>query len=183
MANIGYIRYSIWEENPAKQLENIKLDKFFEEKSTSSAVRRAKLSECLKFLKKGDMLHVQSIDRIARSMVDLKDLVVSLVDKGISIKFYEEKLIFTDKNSLLEQELFFHLNAFASFEKRLVKDRQKEGIYKAQLAGINFGRPRKISKKLKEHILAERKKGVPHAHLAKEHNVSVSSIYKLESNK
>lgn len=179
MRNIGYIRFSSWEEGAFSQLKNIELDRVFEEKINASTVKKPILEECLKSLKCGDTLHVESMDRLARNMLDLQNIVYSLMQRKVKIHFHMEKLIFSDTSSPLEKELFNHLNIFAFFEKSLIMDRQREGIMKAKVAGKPLGRKPKISDKKREKIKAELKAGAKHADLAKKYNLSLSSIYKI----
>lgn len=85
--DIGYIRVSSVGQNTTRQLEGVELDKRFEEKvSAKGTADRVKLAECLEFCRDGDVLHVHSIDRLARNLVDLQQLVTQLVTKGVTVR-------------------------------------------------------------------------------------------------
>ena len=167
MANVGYIRVSSVEQNLARQLENVRLDKIFEEKASAAAQRPA-LAECMAYLREGDTLYVHSIDRLARSL------------KGVTVHFHSENMIFGDGKAFPMQELLFQiLGAFAQFERSIIKERQAEGIAKAKKEGRHLGRPRKISLADKQVILTQLAEGRAPAAIAAEYGVSVSSVYKL----
>ena len=68
--DIGYIRVSTFDQNTARQntaFEKVRLDKVFEDKASGKDVHRPELERCLEMLREGDVLHVHSIDRLARS--------------------------------------------------------------------------------------------------------------------
>ncbi len=183
MANIGYIRVSTESQNTARQLENVALDKVFEDKISSSKPNRPALADCLSYLREGDTLHVHSIDRLARNLVELQSMVQELTQKGVTVCFHSENLTFggnPESNKLMAmQELLFQiLGAFAQFERNLIRERQQEGIERAKKEGRHLGRPRKLSPKDKEEIRKQHKEGVSPAKLATDFSVNVSTVYK-----
>ena len=106
-SNIGYIRVSSNNQNTDRQLDGIILEKVFTEKqSGKSSNDRPQLQECLSWIRKGDTLHVHSIDRLARNLVDLQNLVISITAKGVTLKFHKEGLTFTgDSNNPMNKLL------------------------------------------------------------------------------
>ena len=183
MADVGYIRVSSLEQNLARQLEQIRLDKIFEEKA-SAAAKRPVLAECIAYLREGDILHVHSIDRLARSLIELQSLVKDLNSKGVTVHFHSENMIFGEGKAFPMQELLFQiLGAFAQFERSIIKERQAEGIAKAKKEGRHLGRPRKISLQDKQAILVQLAEGRAPSAIAEEYGVSVSSVYKVRGNK
>lgn len=66
--NVGYIRVSSVDQNTARQLEGVYLDNVFEEKASAKDTKRPELQACIDYLRKGDVLHVHSIDRLARKL-------------------------------------------------------------------------------------------------------------------
>ena len=181
MSDIGYIRISTSEQNLSRQLESVKLDKIFEEKISSTAITRPVLIECINYLREGDTLHVHCIDRLARNLGDLQNIVSSLNEKGVIVHFHTENMTFTSNASPLQGLLFQTLEAFTQFEKNLIRERQQEGIERAKKEGRHLGRPRKISLEDKKDILIKLKEGKSPAVIAEEYGVSVSSVYKLQS--
>ena len=87
MSNVGYIRVSSYGQNTDRQLVGIELDKTFEEKASAKDTKRPQLQACLEWLRDGDTLHVHSIDRLARNLQDLLNLVKQLTGNGIAVTF------------------------------------------------------------------------------------------------
>lgn len=75
MANVGYKRVGSTDQSTARQLDGIVLDEVFEDQISGVTTERPALQEMLKFVRKGDTIHVHSIDRLARSLKDLLELV------------------------------------------------------------------------------------------------------------
>ena len=93
----------------------------------------------LDFLRKGDVLTVTRIDRLARSIGDLQDLVRALKAKGASLKATEQPI---DTSTAAGKCFLDMLGVFAEFETNLRKERQMEGIAKAKAAGAFRFEPR-----------------------------------------
>lgn len=144
MAEVGYIRVSTADQHTRRQLEGVHLDKVFSEKISGSSAARPALRECLNYLREGDTLHVHSLDRLARSLTDLKAIVTALTEKGVIILFHKENLLFSPSGSgttPFDTLLFHVLGAFAEFERELIRTRQQEGIEAAKRQGVRLGRP------------------------------------------
>jgi len=99
MTNIGYIRVSTVDQNTARQLDGVALQEVFEEKMSAVTTKRPKLKECMRFLRKGDTLHVHSIDRLARNLADLLSVLNDLIKRFVTIKFHKENLTFTGEDN------------------------------------------------------------------------------------
>lgn len=185
MADVGYIRVSCHEQNTARQLDGVKLDKLFTDKESGGNTKREGLSRCLDYIREGDVLHVHSIDRLARNLLDLQRLVEELTGKGITIQFHQENLVFSGSNSgilsPLQTLLFQVLGAFAQFERACIRERQKEGLARCKAAGKRLGRPAKLSNEIRGQILAELNAGSMPSLLAQKYGISVSSVYKLRA--
>jgi DNA invertase Pin-like site-specific DNA recombinase len=76
---VGYVRVSSGSQNTDRQLADIELDRTFEEKVSGKNMERPQLQACLSHLREGDVLHVHSIDRLARNLLDLQQIVNGLV--------------------------------------------------------------------------------------------------------
>lgn len=146
MNRIGYIRVSTNQQNTARQLDSIQLDKVFEEKESGVNKDRQQLKAMIDYVREGDVVYVHSIDRLGRSLIDLKNIVEQLKSKGVSIVFVKNNLEFSADKSNSTHELMFNiLGSFAQFERELIKERQAEGIAKAKLEGVYKGKPRKVT--------------------------------------
>lgn len=176
--NIGYIRVSSEGQNTARQLEGITLDKEFTDTMSGSTKNRPQLEECLRYLRKGDTLHVHSIDRLARNLADLQEIIEGLVVKEVSVKFHHENLIFTGDDNPMATFTLQMMGAFAEFERRISKGRQREGINAAKKKGKHLGRP-KLEKSLIEVAIGFKTEGLSVVDIGKRMNLSRPSVYKL----
>ena len=152
-AKIGYVRLSTVEQNTARQLVGITLDRVFEEKvSAKNNGNRPVLREMLGFIRDGDDLYVHSMDRLARNLKDLLTLVTTITDKGVTLHFVKENLTFEAKAKAtpFNKLLLGLLGSVAEFERELILERQREGIAQAKARGAYKGRkpiaPEKIEK-------------------------------------
>lgn len=174
---IGYVRVSSEDQNPNRQLDGQQLDRIFTDKISGRSIDRPALSECLKYIRSGDILVVHSMDRLARNLDDLRSIVKSLTDQQIRVEFIKEGLTFTGEDSPMSTLLLSVMGAFAEFERSLIRERQREGIEIAKKNGKYKGRKKSLSeeqiKKIKELDAA----GVPKTKIAHEYKVSRQTIY------
>lgn len=174
---VGYIRVSSYGQNDERQLESVELDEVFREKVSAKTTKRPVLHEALKYVRKGDELHVHSIDRLARNLSDLQGLVQGLVKRGVSVHFHKEALTFTGEDSPMSKLMLQIIGAVAEFERSLIRERQREGIAQAKKAGKQFGQPAKLSPEQVQEIhalVADRHSKVE---IAKKFAVSRQTIY------
>jgi DNA invertase Pin-like site-specific DNA recombinase len=142
---IGYIRVSTLEQNTARQLDDLVLDKVFTDKASGRDTRRPELETLMQFAREGDTVVVHSMDRLARNLDDLRRIVRNLTDRGIKIQFVKESLIFTGEDSPMANLLLSVMGAFAEFERALIRERQLEGIALAKQRGAYKGRKKTLS--------------------------------------
>lgn len=112
-----------------------------ETRSGTTTTGRAELQTVLDFLRPGDVLMVTRIDRLARSIGDLQDIVRAVKAKGATLKATEQLI---DTGTAAGKCFLDMLGVFAEFETNLRKERQLEGIAKAKAAGVYKGRPASI---------------------------------------
>lgn len=177
---IGYVRVSTVEQHTDRQLAGITLDKVFEDKCSGKDTNRPQLTACLEYLRDGDTLYIHSIDRLARSLRDLLNIVQGLLARKVSIKFIKEGMEFNSDTSNPTQDLYLKiLGAVAEFERQMIRERQREGILLARQRNAyeNCGRKPSLTPKQIEEIKARLALGEPLAHLAKEYSVSRQTIY------
>ena len=176
MAKVGYIRVSTVDQNTDRQLDGIELEEVFEEKISGKSANRPQLQECLRYLRKGDELHVHSIDRLARNLLDLQKLVQELTGRGVTITFHKENMTFDGSSSNPMHKLLLQiLGAFAEFERSMIRERQAEGIAAAREKGTHLGRRSKLTKEQISQIKARRLENK--TALAKEFGCSRQTIY------
>lgn len=176
--HIGYIRVSSVDQNTARQLESVQLDKVFEEKvSGAKTENRKALQDCLGYLRDGDTLHVHSIDRLARNLLELQKIVDDLVGRGVVVRFHKESLTFSDASEPMQRLLLQVLGSFAEFERTMIRERQREGIEAAKRAGKSLGRPSVLTAQQIEEARARRARGEPVAQIAKDFGISRAAMY------
>lgn len=182
MAHIAYLRVSTTDQNTDRQLPDtaINFDKTFTDKCSGGTVKRPALAELKDYVREGDTIHVHSIDRLARNLVDLKQLVSDWNSQGISVKFHKESLSFNAGGSDHMAELMLNmLGAVAQFELAMIQERRQEGIEKAKAAGKYRGRPTNESNH--QRISELRSQGVSLRKIANEVGVSLSTVQRALS--
>lgn len=176
---IGYIRVSSTAQNTERQLADLELDKIFEDKVSAKDTKRAGLENCLEYLREDDVLHVHSIDRLARNLADLQKIVKSLLDKGVSVFFHKENLIFNGSEDAMARLMLQMMGAFAEFERSLIRERQREGIANAKAKGIKLGRKASLSKDQINEVKHMVSTGFSKSEIASRFGVSRQTIYNV----
>jgi DNA invertase Pin-like site-specific DNA recombinase len=171
----GYARVSTTDQDLSLQrdaLERAGCTVIREEKvSGTSRKGRSELETLMSFLRKGDTLVVTRIDRLARSMKDLQDIVHELKGKGVTLKATEQPI---NTGSAAGKAFLDMLGVFAEFETNLRRERQMEGIAKAKAAGIYKGRPVTV-----DHagIIKARAAGMQPRVIARSFGCALSTVY------
>ena len=178
---IGYARVSTSDQNLARQLAVLgEVDRMFEEK-LSGALRAGPiaLADMIGYAREGDTVVVSSMDRLARSVVDLNQIVGELTAKGVAVEFINERVTFSPGSSDPFAE--FQLNIMASFaqlERAITRERQAEGIRAAKARGVYHGRSRRLTTEqlavAREFIAA----GVSKAEVARRLSIDRSTLYR-----
>src|SRR6202051_1392689 len=143
-----------------------------EKRSGTTTSGRAELQTVLDFLGAGDVLMVTRIDRLARSIGDLQDIVRAVKAKGASLKATEQPI---DTSTAAGKAFLDMLGVFAEFETNLRKERQAEGIAKAKAAGVYKGRPPSIDI---VKVCDLKKKGLGASEIAKALKIGRASVYR-----
>lgn len=149
---IGYARVSTVGQDLESQKEKLiqeGCERLFVEKVTgTSTAPRTQLQEMKEFAREGDTIIVTKIDRLARSIIDLNNIVREMNRKGVTVRFLHDNLEFrAGKQATAMQELMFNiLGSFAQFERSLIVERTAEGRERAKKQGKHLGRPAKPKK-------------------------------------
>lgn len=176
---IGYIRVSSIQQNTERQLQDVDLDKVFEDKISAKDTNRAGLNDCLDYLREDDVLHVHSIDRLARNLADLQKIVGDLIDRGISVHFHKENLIFNGEDDAMAKLMLQMMGAFAEFERNLIRERQREGIALAKMNGKKLGRKASLNKEQITEVRYMINAGFSKSKVAERFGVSRQTIYNV----
>ena len=136
---IGYARVSSIGQSLEVQLDKLRdCDKIFQEKRSGKQTdNRPELLKALDYVREGDSLVISRLDRMARSVIDLAKIAERLQKKSVALKVLDQSI----DTGTSEGKLMFHmLSAFAEFENDIRRERQQDGIAKAQANGVRFGR-------------------------------------------
>jgi DNA invertase Pin-like site-specific DNA recombinase len=175
--NVGYIRVSTVEQNIARQLDGVHLDKTFTDRASGKSTDRPQLAACLEYCREGDTLHVHSMDRLARNLEDLLRLVRELTAKGVMVSFHKEKQTFSGDSDPMAMLMLQLLGAFAGFERQLLLERVREGVAIAKAAGKYKGGHKKLSDERAAQLRARVGQGIPKAKVAREFGISRDTLY------
>ena len=172
----GYARVSSSGQDLTIQVEaltNAGCETIRQEKISGTSVQgRDELNTLLDFLRKGDELVVTRVDRLARSIRDLQNIVYDLDKKGVVLSATEQPI---QTNTSAGKCFLDMLGVFGEFETNLRKERQMEGIAKAKEKGVYKGRkPSVDADKVKEL----RDSGLGASAIAKEMGIGRASVYR-----
>ena len=182
MALYGYARVSSLDQDLAIQEEKLRTAGCqvirAEKRSGAGREGRTELQLLLDFLHQGDTLVVTRIDRLARSVRDLQDIVYELRAKGVALKATEQSV---DTGSAAGKAFLDMLGVFAEFETNLRRERQLEGIKAAKAKGIYKGRKASIDP-LEVRRLREAE-GLGPSAIARRLGIGRASVYRVLENK
>lgn len=140
--------------------------------SGSSREGRSELATLLEFIRPGDTLMVTRIDRLARSIGDLQDIVRALKAKGAALKASEQPI---DTSTAAGKAFLDMLGVFAELETNLRRERQAEGIAKAKAAGVYRGRKPSVDVDAVRTLHAE---GMGASAIATQLGIGRASVYR-----
>lgn len=175
---IGYIRVSSFEQNTDRQLDGLELDNIFTDKVSGKSTDRPALQEMLRHLRKGDQLFVHSMDRLARNLIDLRQMVAELTAKGVRVQFMKEGLTFTGDDAPMSMLMLSIMGAVAEFERSIIRERQAEGIKIAKTKGVYKGRKASLTYDQVEEVRLKVAAGVPKAKIAREYKCNRETLYR-----
>jgi DNA invertase Pin-like site-specific DNA recombinase len=190
MSTKGFIRVSTLDQDTEKNKLDIlqfansrKLGnvEFIEEKvSGTKDYRKRKLGALLDTMKKGDVLIVPELSRIARSTIQILEVIQLTQDRGITLYSLKENFCNMD-NSIASTVTKTIFALVSQIERELISLRTKEALHARKVEGKQLGRPKgKGKSKLdthKEDILKMLSYGVPKTMIAKQYNTSVGNLY------
>jgi len=110
---VGYLRVSALDQKELRQLEGIILDKRFVDKASGKDMHRPQLQQLTEYVREGDTVVCHTMDRLARNLDDLRQIVLGLTERGIHVRFEKESLTFTGEDSPMSRLLLSVMGAFA----------------------------------------------------------------------
>ncbi len=174
---VGYARTSTIEqkagfEGQIRELEDAGAEKIFKEQ-VSALGERDELENALDWVREGDTFLVTKLDRLARSLKHLSEIVDSLTEKGVTLRVLNIGL---DTSTPTGNLMLNMLGAVAQFERDMMLERQREGIARAKLEGKYSGRPRSIDPEDVKKLVQE---GATVKEIQQRLGVSRASVYRL----
>jgi DNA invertase Pin-like site-specific DNA recombinase len=151
----GYGRVSTLDQNPDSQHDalvaaGVTADHMFIEKASTRLTTRPKLEELRKLLRRGDKITVTKLDRIARSTLDLLQIVAALDESGVELDVLSGPL---NRDDPYGKALFGIQAVFAELERDLIRMRTMEGLAAARARGRVGGRKPKLSVAQQKELL------------------------------
>ena len=172
----GYARVSTTDQDLTIQIDALNAagcETIRQEKVSGTSVQgRDELNTLLEFMREGDELIVTRVDRLARSIRDLQNIVYDLNKKGVTISATEQPI---DTKTSAGKCFLDMLGVFGEFETNLRKERQMEGILKAKEKGVYKGRKPSVDV---EKVRELRDSGLGASAIAKELGIGRASVYR-----
>ncbi len=176
---IGYARTSTLEQKASleaqrESLRGVGCEKVYEEQISSVAFRES-LNAAMEFCREGDVLVVSKLDRLARSVKHLGEIVDELEARNIGLRVLNLGL---DTSNATGKLMLNVLGSVAQFEREMMLERQREGIAKAKAEGKYKGRKPTARAKASdiEQLLSE---GLNKRAIARHLNISERSVYRV----
>lgn len=174
---LGYARVSTHKQELESQklrLKEIGAIKIFEDVISGKVFERPGLDDLINYARENDILCVVRLDRLGRSLKELLETVEYLKTKKIGIMSLEEKI---DTSSAAGELIFHVFGAIAHFERRLIAERTKDGIYAARLKGKKPGRP-VLNKDIIDSAIKLIESGISPTNAAKQLHIGRSTVYR-----
>lgn len=176
---IGYARVSTQDQNPDLQIDALRsagCEEIYIDKASGANTKRPELTAALRHLREGDILVVWKLDRLARSMRQLLDIMEDLDRRGIAFRSLTETM---DTGTAGGRLIFTVFGALAQFERSIIQERTTAGLAAARARGRKGGRPPALS----ADDIAEAKAllsdpGITMAKVAKRLQVAESTLYR-----
>lgn len=176
---VAYVRVSALHQNEDRQLDALKeygIERYFIEKISAKDNDRPKLAEMLDFIREGDTVYIHTLDRLARSISGLYDLLDQLNHKGVTLKSHKENI---DTSTATGRMYLGFLALINNFERDNLLERQAEGIAIAKEKGKYKGRQKIVIEDIAEwyNLYMNHKKNK--SQIARELGVSYNTLVRL----
>jgi DNA invertase Pin-like site-specific DNA recombinase len=152
---IGYARVSTEDQHTENQIEQLKkagCEHIYRETASGGKWEREELQDCLKHLRKGDVLVVWKLDRLSRSLIDLLKILDRIDKAGAGFKSLTEALDTTTPAGRLMMNM---LGSFSQFEREIIRERTKLGLARARAAGRKGGGKHILSEKRRSEVIRQ----------------------------
>lgn len=178
---VGYARVSSRDQNLERQLSQLKAagcNKIFAEKLSGASADRPELHAALEYMRPGETLVVESMDRLARNTVDLLNLVRDATDKGVYVEFLAEHLTFGPEEEAIPSLMLGILGSIAQFERTLIRERQAQGIVEARERGAYKGRSKSLGDEEVRTLRELASLGLSKSEIGRRLRISRATVYR-----
>lgn len=178
---VGYARTSTLDQTAGLKAQERDLSAagcsriFREQVSSVDIARRDALAEAVAWLRPGDTLVVTKLDRLARSVAHLVEILEQLEAKGASLRILAMGI---DTGTPTGKLMLTILGGVAEFERAIMLERQREGIAKAKAEGRYKGRKPTARAKADE-VLSLLAEGVGATEIARRVGIGRASVYRI----
>ena len=177
--NIGYARTSTVDqiagfESQLRELESAGCEKIFQEQ-VSSVGQRLELNAAIDFVREGDVLVATKIDRLARSISALLQIIQTLDQKKVGLRILNLGM---DTQTPTGKLMLTVLGGIAQFEREIMLERQREGVAKAKLAGKYKGR-KPIDIERRRAVIFFAAIGTTKSKIAEQVGVGEATVYRI----
>ena len=177
--NVGYARTSTVDqiagfESQLRELESAGCEKIFQEQ-VSSVGQRLELNAAIDFVREGDVLVATKIDRLARSISALLQIIQTLDQKKVGLRILNLGM---DTQTPTGKLMLTVLGGIAQFEREIMLERQREGVAKAKLAGKYKGR-KPIDAERRQAVVFFSAIGTTKSKIAEQVGVGEATVYRI----
>ncbi len=177
---VGYARTSTLEQEAGleaqlRELNSLGCNEIYQEQ-VSSIGDRKQLEEALRFIRRGDTLVVTKLDRLARSVKHLGEIVDTVKEKDAHLKIMD---LGFDTSTPTGELILNVLGSVAQFERSMMLERQREGIAKAKAEGKYKGRKPTAKAKADEVLALKAQGNMTNQQIADEVGIGVASVYRI----
>jgi len=179
---IGVARTSTLEqvaglEAQVRQLEEYGCERVYQEQ-VSSAGERVKLEEALGSLRADDKLVVTKLDRLARSVKHLGQIIDRVNSAGASLVILDMGGTAVDTSNATGKLILNVMSSVSQFEREMMLERQREGIAKAKAEGKYKGR-KPTARAKTDMVKLALANGVSKPQICKDLGISRTSLYRI----
>ena len=175
---IGYARVSTRSQNLDAQRDALVAggcDRIFEEVASGARSDRPILAEALAYARPGDTLVCMKLDRIARSLQHLTNMMASLEERKVGFKSLTEQL---DTSSPGGRLIFHVFASVAQWELDTIRERTRVGLAAARKRGRVGGRPRSMTPDKLKAARRLLESGTPARDVASVIGISLPTLYR-----
>ena len=179
---IGIARTSTLEQRAGleaqlRELEAYGCEKIYQEQ-VSSVAEREQLNAALSTLRSGDKLVVTKLDRLARSVKHLGEIVETINKAEASLVILDMGGTAIDTSNPTGKLILNVMSSVAQFEREMMLERQREGIAKAKAEGKYKGR-KPTARAKAEMVLLAKKQGLSPTQIMRDLGISKTSYYRI----